>query len=141
MLSGRRRINSRASERVCNSRPSRSLIGAGIFLTNSLKKHPTVTLARGRYSCSPVALRIAGLRYPAGMDQADAYAPPGMPLPTVAHDRGHGITSLIVYCAAGTVCPHSKDFTFEELRLTDDMVMSTCHGTAALFAANAEAEG
>jgi hypothetical protein len=30
------------------------------------------------------------------MDEADAYAPPGSPLPTVAHDRAHGITSLIV---------------------------------------------
>jgi hypothetical protein len=57
------------------------------------------------------------------MDELDAYAPPGMPLPTVAHDRAHGITSLIVYCSAGIVCPHSKAFTFEELRLTDDMVM------------------
>lgn len=57
------------------------------------------------------------------MHEANAYAPPGMPLPTVEHDRGHGITSLIVYCAAGTVCPHSKVFTFDELRLTDDMVM------------------
>jgi hypothetical protein len=57
------------------------------------------------------------------MEEPGAYAPPGMPLPSVAHDRGHGITSLTVYCAAGTICPHSKRFTFDELQLTDDMIM------------------
>lgn len=51
------------------------------------------------------------------MDEADAYWPPGMPLPTVAHDLGHGIALLIGYCAAGIVCPHSKAFTFAQLRL------------------------
>src|SRR6476620_10849954 len=30
------------------------------------------------------------------MDKADTYSPPGLPLPTVAHNRGHGITSLRV---------------------------------------------
>jgi len=39
------------------------------------------------------------------------------------HDRGHGITSLRVYCAAGLVCPNSKVFTLDELRLTDDMTI------------------
>lgn len=57
------------------------------------------------------------------MEEADLYCPPGVPLPTVAHDRGHGITSLRVYCAAGLVCVHWKDFSFEELRLTDEMIM------------------
>jgi hypothetical protein len=56
------------------------------------------------------------------MDKAEAYDPPGLPLPTVAHDRGHGITSLRVHCAAGLVCPNSKIFTLE-LRLTDDMTI------------------
>jgi DNA-binding CsgD family transcriptional regulator len=57
------------------------------------------------------------------MEEAQAYCPPGVGLPTVAHDRGHGITSLRVYCAAGLVCPYSKIFTFDELQLSDDMVM------------------
>jgi hypothetical protein len=57
------------------------------------------------------------------MNEADAYNPPGLPLPTVAHDRGHGIRSLTVYCAAGLVCAHSKRFTFDELVLPDDMTM------------------
>jgi len=57
------------------------------------------------------------------MQEADAYSPRGMALPNVAHDRAHGITSLRVYCAAGLVCPHSKGFTFDELQLTDDMVI------------------
>jgi hypothetical protein len=58
-----------------------------------------------------------------GMDEAAAYSPPGLPLPTVAHDREHGITSLRVYCAAGLVCPHSRVFTFDELSLPDDMAL------------------
>jgi hypothetical protein len=58
------------------------------------------------------------------MDEAEAYNPPGLPLPTVAHDRGHEITSLRVYCAAGLVCPHSRVFTFDELSLPDDMTMT-----------------
>jgi hypothetical protein len=56
-----------------------------------------------------------------GMDEAEAYM--GLPLPTVGHDRGHEITSLRVYCAAGLVCPHSRVFTFDELSLRDDMIM------------------
>jgi hypothetical protein len=44
------------------------------------------------------------------MREAHAYCPPGAPLPNVAHDRGHGITSLRVYCAAGVVCAHCKGF-------------------------------
>jgi hypothetical protein len=57
------------------------------------------------------------------MEESEAYTPPGAGLPTIAHDRGHGITSLRVYCAAGLVCPNSRVFTFDELRLSDDMVM------------------
>jgi hypothetical protein len=57
------------------------------------------------------------------MEEAEAYCPPGLPLPTVAHDRGHGIASLRVYCAAGLVCANWKDFTLEELQLSDGMVM------------------
>jgi hypothetical protein len=57
------------------------------------------------------------------MEEAEAYSPPGAGLPTVAHDRGHGIKSLRVHCAAGLVCPNSKVFTFEELQLTDEMVL------------------
>jgi hypothetical protein len=34
-----------------------------------------------------------------------------------------GSTSVRVYCAAGLVCPNSKVFTFDELQLTDDMIM------------------
>jgi hypothetical protein len=34
-----------------------------------------------------------------GMAEAELYGPPGPPLPTVAHDRRHGITALRVYCA------------------------------------------
>jgi hypothetical protein len=37
------------------------------------------------------------------MDEAGAHDPPRRPLPTVAHDRGHGITSVRVYCAAELV--------------------------------------
>jgi hypothetical protein len=44
-----------------------------------------------------------------------------MPLPTVAHDRGHGITSIRIYCAAGLVCPHWRVFTFDELNVPDKM--------------------
>lgn len=68
------------------------------------------------------ALLLPNLRN-GSMDEADTYSPPGLPLPTVAHDRGHGITSLRVYCAAGLVCPHSRVFTFDQLQLTDDMTM------------------
>jgi hypothetical protein len=57
------------------------------------------------------------------MQADDGYESPGSPLPNVAHDRAHGITSLIVYCAAGIVCPHSKQFSFDELQLADDMIM------------------
>ena len=57
------------------------------------------------------------------MDEAEAYGPPRLPLPTAAHDRGHGITSLRVYCAAGLVCSNWKVFTFDELHLTNDMTM------------------
>jgi hypothetical protein len=35
------------------------------------------------------------------MNEAEAYCPPGVGLPTVAHDRGHGITAIRVYCSAG----------------------------------------
>jgi hypothetical protein len=34
-----------------------------------------------------------------------------------------GITRLRVYCAASVVRPHWKDFTCDELRLPDDMIM------------------
>jgi hypothetical protein len=51
------------------------------------------------------------------MEEAEAYCPPGAPPPNVAHDRRHGITSLRVYCAADLVCAHSKEMTFDELRL------------------------
>jgi hypothetical protein len=44
-----------------------------------------------------------------------------MKLPTVALDRGHGITAIRVYCAAGLVCPHSKVFSFDELSVPDEM--------------------
>jgi hypothetical protein len=37
------------------------------------------------------------------MDEANAYYPPGLPLPTVAHDRAHGITSLRFYGAEGNL--------------------------------------
>jgi hypothetical protein len=56
-------------------------------------------------------------------DPCDKYEPPGSPLPNVAHDRAHGITSLIVYCSVGIVFPHSKEFSFDELQLPGDMVM------------------
>jgi hypothetical protein len=55
------------------------------------------------------------------MEEPNAYSPPGMPLPTVAHDRGHGITAVRVYCAAGLVCPHWKVFTFDELGVPDHL--------------------
>lgn len=56
------------------------------------------------------------------MSEADVYCPPGMPLPNAAHDHAHGITALTVYCE-GLYCAHSRRFTFDELQLTDDMIM------------------
>jgi hypothetical protein len=52
--------------------------------------------------------------------EADAYCPPGSPLPNVAHDRGHGITAIRVYCE-GLYCPHSRVFSFEELKVPDEL--------------------
>jgi hypothetical protein len=46
-----------------------------------------------------IANRSAALVFPP-MKEAEAYSPPGVGLPNVAHDRGHGITSILVYCAA-----------------------------------------
>jgi hypothetical protein len=57
------------------------------------------------------------------MQEANAYSPPRMPLPNVAYDRAHGITSLRVYCAAGVVCADWKNFCFDELQLADDVIM------------------
>jgi hypothetical protein len=56
------------------------------------------------------------------MQDANAFLRPA-PLPNVAYDRAHGITSLRVYCAAGVVCADWKDFSFDELQLADDVIM------------------
>jgi hypothetical protein len=71
---------------------------------------------------SGVGLRIAPppLVLPA-MKEAEAYSPPGVGLPNVAHDRGHGITSILVYCAADLVCAHWRVFTFVELAMPDEL--------------------
>jgi hypothetical protein len=69
---------------------------------------------------SPAGLRIAELPYFPGMEEAEAYCPPGVGLPTVAHDRGHGITSIRVYCE-GLYCPHWRIFTFDEMKVPDEM--------------------
>jgi hypothetical protein len=52
--------------------------------------------------------------------EAEVYCPPGAPLPNIAHDRGHGITSIRVYCE-GLYCPHWRVFTFDELGVPDDL--------------------
>ena len=57
------------------------------------------------------------------MNEGDAYCPPGMPLPKVAHFRAHGVTALRVHCSADQVCVHSRAMTFDELRLADDAVL------------------
>jgi hypothetical protein len=54
------------------------------------------------------------------MEEANAYSPPGMPLPNVTHDRGHGITSVRVYCE-GLYCPHWRIFSFDELAVPEEM--------------------
>jgi hypothetical protein len=50
----------------------------------------------------------------------ETYTPPGLPLPTVAHDRGHGITAVTVYCE-GLYCSNSRAFTFDALMVPDEM--------------------
>jgi len=67
------------------------------------------------------------------------YNPPGMPLPTVAHDRGHGITSVRVFCAAGLICSNYKVFTFDELDVPDEMPILHFPAFAASSARNAGA--
>jgi hypothetical protein len=57
------------------------------------------------------------------MEEAEAYSPPGMPLPTVAQIRALGVRSVRVFCAADLVCAHSKEMAFEELRLAEDEVI------------------
>jgi hypothetical protein len=54
------------------------------------------------------------------MDESDAYCAPGSPLPNVAHDRGHGITSIRIYCE-GLYCAHWGIFSFDELRVPDEL--------------------
>ena len=41
------------------------------------------------------------------------------PLPTIASDKRHGVTGIVVYCR-GLHCSRSKSFTFDELGLPDD---------------------
>jgi hypothetical protein len=53
------------------------------------------------------------------MEEANAYSPPGVGLPTVAHDRGHGM-SIRVYCE-GLYCPHWRVFSFDELAVPDEL--------------------
>jgi hypothetical protein len=67
----------------------------------------------------PIANRSSALVLPA-MNEAEAYSPPGMPLPNVAHDRAHGVTSIRVYCE-GLYCPHWRVFTFDELAVPDEL--------------------
>jgi hypothetical protein len=58
---------------------------------------------------------MSGIEEPPGV-----YTPPGTGLPTVAHDRDHGITSIRVYCE-GLYCPHWRVFTFNELKVPNDL--------------------
>jgi hypothetical protein len=51
------------------------------------------------------------------------YNPPGVPLPNVGDARAHGEDSLIVYCETRDLsCSHSRVFSFDELRLPDEMI-------------------
>jgi hypothetical protein len=75
--------------------------------------------AIGRKACESV--RRASFLL--AMNEAEAYCPSGVGLPTVAHDRGHGITSIRVYCSAGLVCAHWRGFTFDELAVPDGLAV------------------
>jgi hypothetical protein len=57
------------------------------------------------------------------MEEPDTYTPPGAPLPNVAQVRALGVRSVRVFCAADLVCAHSKEMTFDELRLANDDVI------------------
>ena len=41
------------------------------------------------------------------------------PVPTIASDKRHGVTGIVVYCC-GLHCSRSKSFTLDELSLPDD---------------------
>ena len=69
--------------------------------------------------CLPDCASLRCLILPA-MEEAEAYCPPGAGLPTVAHDGGHGITSIRVYCE-GLYCPHWRVFSFDELAVPDEL--------------------
>ncbi|MGA3304130.1 MAG: hypothetical protein ABSC72_12705 [Methylovirgula sp.] len=42
------------------------------------------------------------------------------PLPTIAHDQAHGVTSFTVHCE-GLYCGHWGDVTIERLALPDSV--------------------
>jgi hypothetical protein len=42
------------------------------------------------------------------------------PLPTIGHDRGHGVSAIRVYCR-GLYCGHSGDIGLDLLALADDL--------------------
>ena len=53
------------------------------------------------------------------MEEADAYSPPGMPLPNVAHDSV--TASLYRVYRKDVYCPQSRAFSFDELAVPDEL--------------------